>query len=261
MWWKRALFWGLLPIAAPQGLAARRRAPRFAPAAGPDRGRFGTGYDPPSDAPLRLLGLGDSIIDGVGCANHEEAFTGRVAAALAATGGRPVEWRALGRTGACAAEMVEHLLPQLDDPPPDLVVISVGVNDVSGLKRSARFRRDLGALLDGLRTRSPEALVVLCGLPQMQRFPLLPQPLRWLAGLRAQTFDAIAAELAAERGGVVHVPTLYFPEAHEFAADGYHPNAATQGRWAEVLVVKIASRVAPPPQRDADGQPLTAMAD
>lgn len=263
MWWKRALFWGLMPVAAPQGLAARRRAPRFAPAAGPDRGviRPAAAVQAPGRAPLRVLGLGDSIIEGVGCATLEEAFVGRFAAALALATARPVEWRALGRTGACAAEMVEHLLPRIDGAMPDLVVISVGVNDVSTLKRSARFRHDLAALLDGLRAQAPGALLVLCGLPQMQRFPLLPQPLRWLAGLRAQTFDVIAARVAAARDGVLHEPTLYFPEPHEFAPDGYHPNAATQGLWAEVLVGKIAGHVAAASPVQRAGWGLTAVAD
>ena len=259
MWWKRALFWGLMPLAAPQGLAARRRAPRFAPASGPDHGRcepYGR-----SDGPiLRLLGLGDSIVDGVGCATHDEAFIGQLAAALAEGTGRPVEWRALGRTGACTAELLEHLLPRVEGPSPDLIAISVGVNDVSTLKRSAGFRAGLETLVDGLRERAPDATVLLCGLPPMQRFPLLPQPLRTLAGLRAQTFDALMAEVAAARDFALHEPTLYFPEPHEFAPDGYHPNAATQGRWAAVLAAKLAPRFAVA-STPVQGRDLTAVAD
>lgn len=235
MWWKRSLFWMLMPLAAPQGLAARRRAPRFAPASGPKTGRAGDA----ESGPLRLLAIGDSIIEGVGCSTLEEAFAGQFAAHLALATGSCVDWQALGKTGACAAEIAAALLPQVQDRSLDIIVISVGVNDVSGLKRSAGFRRDVAALLDGLRERAPNALIVLCGMPQMQRFPLLPQPLRWLAGLRAQTFDAISAQLASERPGAHHEPTAYHPAPHEFAADGYHPNAATQGLWAAELVRRL----------------------
>jgi len=235
MWWKRTLFWGLMPLAAPQGLAARRRAPRFAPAAGPNRGRSGAA----GEAPLRVLAIGDSIIEGVGCPTLDEAFAGQFAKHLADATGRNVDWWALGQTGACAGGIARKLLPQVDDPGIDLVVISVGVNDVSALKRSARFRSDLAALLDGLRQRLPDALIVLCGLPPMQRFPLLPQPLRWLAGLRAQTFDSIGAALVASREGMHHEPTAYHPEPHEFSPDGYHPNAATQSHWAMLLVDQL----------------------
>lgn len=241
-----------MPLAAPQGLAARRRAPRFAPAAGPDRGiqQPQSDHSSPSSAPLRVLGFGDSIIEGVGCQHLDEAFIGRFAAALAESTGRPVMWRAIGRTGACAAEMIDHLLPRLDGDAPDLVVVSVGVNDITTLKRSHRFRRDLEHLIGGLRKRAPDALIVLCGLPQMQRFPLLPQPLRWLAGLRAQTFDDITAAVANQHHGVAHEPTHYQPKPHEFAPDGYHPNAATQGLWATTLAHSVIVRLGHTNARD-----------
>lgn len=245
MWWKRALFWSLMPLAAPQGLLARRRAPRFPAAAGPAEGRVGAGPG------LRLLAIGDSIIEGVGCRTLEEAFAGQFARHLAQATGCEVHWRALGRTGACAAGIREGLLPAVEPGAFDLAVVSVGVNDVSSLKRSARFRADLAALLDGLVERAaPGGLVVLCGLPRMETFPLLPQPLRFLAGLRAETFDAIGAALARARAGVHHEPTAYVPAPHEFAPDGYHPNAATQGLWAGRLVERLMARgcLATPPR-------------
>lgn len=245
--WRRALFWSLMPLAAPQGLRLKRTAPRFAPAPGPRAGRIGAG------PPLRLLALGDSVIDGVGCPSVEQALAGHFAREIAGVFGREVHWQALGRTGACARELGEALLPHVPDAGWDLVLVSVGVNDVSGLTRSAAFRQRVGHLVDGLRERAPGATVLLCGLPRMQHFPLLPQPLRWAAGLRAQTLDAIAAEVAAARPGVLHEPTTYVPRHDEFAPDGYHANAATQGAWAAVLARRLASRWRPA-GLDGDGR-------
>ena len=239
MLWKRALFWGLMPLAAPQGLHLKRTAPRFAPAPGPREGRVGDG------PPMHVLALGDSVIDGVGCPSVEQALAGHFARELAHVFDRAVHWRALGRTGACVRELVEDVLPQVPAARRDLVLVSVGVNDVSGLTRSARFRERLHRLVDGLQARAPGATVLLCGLPRMQHFPLLPQPLRFAAGLRAQTLDAIAAEVAAARDGVLHEPTTYVPRTDEFAPDGYHANAATQGAWAAVLARRLATRWTP----------------
>mgnify|MGYP002779035810 FL=1 len=240
MLWKRALFWGLMPVAGPQGLRLKRHAPRFAPAPGPRDGAVGDG---PS---LHLLALGDSVVDGVGCPSVGDALPGQFAAALAQRFGRRVHWRAHGRTGACARELQDAGLPQVPAGPWQLVVVSVGVNDVSGLTRPAAFADRLDRLVDGLRTRAPEATVLLCGLPRMQHFPLLPQPLRWIAGLRAETLDAAAARVAARRPGVLHEPTTYVPRADEFAPDGYHANAATQAAWAQVLAERLSRRWQPP---------------
>jgi lysophospholipase L1-like esterase len=239
MLWRRALFWGLMPFAAPQGLRLKRTAPRFAPAPGPRAGRVGDG------PALRLLAVGDSVIDGVGCPSVEQAFAGHFARQLAATFHREVHWQAVGRTGACARELHDDVLPEVPPGAWDLVVVSVGVNDVSGLTRSATFRARLSRLVDGLEQRAPRATVLLCGLPRMQHFPLLPQPLRFAAGVRAQTLDAIAADLARARPRLLHEPTTYVPRADEFAADGYHANAATQGAWAGVLARRLAARWQP----------------
>ena len=237
--WRRALFWGLMPLAAPQGLRLKRIAPRFAPAPGPREGRVGAG------AALHVLAVGDSVIDGVGCPSIEQALAGHFARELAAVFGREVHWRAIGRTGACARELGEVVLPQVPAGPWDLVLVSVGVNDVSGLTRSTVFRDRLLDFVDGLLSRAPRATVLLCGLPRMQHFPLLPQPLRFAAGLRAETLDALAAEVAKRRPRVLHEPTTYVPRRDEFAPDGYHANAETQGAWAAVLARRLAARWSP----------------
>ena len=237
--WRRALFWGLMPIAGPQGLRLKRTAPRFAPAPGEREGATGEGHT------LRLLAIGDSVMDGVGVPHITRGFAAALSGHLAQRLECRVEWRVLGRTGACVREVREQLVPAVPRGAWDLVVVSVGVNDVSGLTRSAAFAARLDALVAGLRERAPTATVLLCGLPRMQYFPLLPQPLRWIAGLRAYTLDAIAAEVAARHAGVLHEPTTYMPAPHEFAPDGYHANAETQARWADVLAARLLSRWRP----------------
>lgn len=238
-WWRRALFWGLMPIAGPQGLRLRRTAPRFAPAPGE---RYGTVGHGPS---LNLLAIGDSVMDGVGVPHIESGFAAALSGHLAHQLNCSVHWQVLGKTGACVREVGEHLLPEVPANDWHLIVVSVGVNDVSGLTRSAAFAERLDALVTGLQRVAPKATVLLCGLPRMQHFPLLPQPLRWIAGLRAHTLDAVAADLARRLPGVLHEPTTYTPLSHEFAPDGYHANAETQARWAGVLVERLLTRWAP----------------
>jgi lysophospholipase L1-like esterase len=226
---RRMLFWSGLPFAAPQGLWLRHRAPRTPAAAGADCGQVGRGK------PLHLLAIGDSVIAGVGAEVAEAALPARFAFELADRLERCVHWRVLGRVGADARQVVNKLLPQVGTAPVDLALLSVGVNDVTSLRTRAAFRRDLEGLLLALQGHSPRCRVVLAGLPPLHGFPLLPQPLRFLFGLRARSFDLILHQLASPRPTVLHVPSAFAPEARRFAADGYHPNAASHAEWAAAL--------------------------
>ena len=94
----------LLPVLFAQGLATRRRVPRLPAATGDSEWLIepltaSSNALDVSRAPLRLIGLGDSTIKGVGTNNMREALTAQVAAALAATTRRPVAWRAVGKSG------------------------------------------------------------------------------------------------------------------------------------------------------------------
>ena len=218
---RRVAFWALLPLIVPQGLLLRRNAPRFPPAAGPHSGSCGTGLA------LDLLAIGDSIIAGVGAPTVEQALPGQVARALAQKSGRRVCWHAEGKTGLDARAVRRDLVPALPHGPFDAIVVSVGVNDVTSLKRSWRWRADLTALLDALHAHSPRAAVALMGVPPLGSFPLLRPPLRTALGLRARLFDAIAADIAAGRERTAHIALGSDLRPEKFSADGYHPSAAS----------------------------------
>lgn len=230
---RRLAYWPLFLLCLPQGLWLRARAEAGRPADGERSGTI-TG-----DRPLRLLALGDSIMEGVGIDRMAHALPGRLAEALADRTGRGVEWRTVGRSGAAAREIRRSLLPALaGEPAYDVVVLSVGVNDVTGPTLTRRWRSDLVDLLDAVSARSPDAQRILLGVPPMGGFPRLPQPLRYTVGLRARILDRIGAEVAAERGWR-HLPTAFHPEPGRFADDGYHPNAESCACWAEAIVATL----------------------
>ncbi len=235
-WLRQALFWSLLPWLLPQAWWVRRMAPRFAPAADPRSGMIG-GTEPAF--PYRLLAMGDSIVDGVGCRTVATALPGRFARQLQRQLGQPVAWQAIGQTGATADQVCSQLLPKLDLTRFDLILLSVGVNDVTGLTGVSRWRKRLLALIQSLQQQSPEAWVVVCGLPPLRGFPLLPQPLRWWLGWRAETLDQMGRRLIEPLDRCVHIPTDFDPSPERFAADGYHPNEASCQVWAEELVTRL----------------------
>ncbi|HMM68620.1 MAG TPA: SGNH/GDSL hydrolase family protein, partial [Dokdonella sp.] len=180
------VFWSLLPFVSVQALRVRRNAPRLAPASGPSSGRVGSG------AAFRLLAIGDSIIAGVGASSLDKALVGRAAEALAGALGRAVEWHAVGRSGIDSGGVLGELMGELPAAPVDAFLVSVGVNDVTSLRRSSTWERNLSALLQALADHSPGAVIAFAGMPPLHGFPLLPQPLRALIGFRGETLDRIS---------------------------------------------------------------------
>lgn len=231
---RRALFWMALPLAAPQALLVRRRAPRFPVAEGPVTGSSGSGRT------LRLVGIGDSVIAGVGAGTTDRSVVARTAAGLAERLDCRVDWRAVGRVGADAGEAARDLAPTVPAPEVDVWLVSVGINDVTSLKYSRRWRADLGGLLDALEDHSPDAVTVLLGIPPMETFPLLPWPLRGLLGLRAAILDRIGVAVARSRGAL-HRPYARSLRPEQFSDDGYHPSPAGHQAVAD----DVAERVAP----------------
>lgn len=236
---RRLFFWLALPLVVPQALAVRRRAPRFPVADGPAAGSAGAGRL------LRLVGIGDSVIAGVGAGSSDCAATAVTAAALAARLDCRVDWRAVGRVGADAGTVARELVPAVPPQPVDAWLVSVGVNDVTSLKRSRRWRRELRGLLAALRVHSPGSTVVLLGIPPMGTFPLLPWPLRALLGMRASSLDAIGAAVARE-AGVIHRPYARALRPEQFSGDGYHPSPAGHRAIADDVAARVENALAAP---------------
>src|SRR5829696_9767961 len=91
----------LAPVFALQGRHVQRVTPRLPEPPGPRTGCEGAGPE------LRLLLLGDSAAAGVGAASQDEALSGRLVGALAAT--FRVSWTLVARTGATTAGTARHL--------------------------------------------------------------------------------------------------------------------------------------------------------
>lgn len=212
------------PLLLAEGLYARVATARLPPAADP-RGAVGEGRD------VRLAGLGDSIIAGIGVRTQREGLVGQVAAACAARGGLRVHWQAVGKSGATSSEVLERLVRDATAFEPQLVVLSVGVNDAVAGVTPAAFRRNLRAIVDALGPGRRRPATVFGGIPPLASFPALPWPLSRVLGDRARALQQAAVELTGYRGlRVVAFPPALVREG--FARDGFHPGPVGCEAWA-----------------------------
>lgn len=236
------IFWGLFPLLVPQALYVKRTAPRLPPPACEPQGSTGRGE------PLRLVGIGDSVVAGVGVERLEDAFVGRTAAVLAEQLGRSIQWSVYGRSGARAQHLLDEYLPLLPPGPVDVILVSVGVNDITGMTLLPAWTERLLRLLESLRRHSPDAVIGVAGIPPLGHFPLLPEPLRFAAGQRGRAFDRAGRRIAAGFPGAIHMPVEFEATPESFCPDGFHPSASSYARFgrrmAELVIAELAAREA-----------------
>ncbi len=237
---RRILFWLFLPFVLPQGVLLRRNAPRFAGAKGLNQGSVGAGKT------LKLIAVGDSIISGVGVEFLQQALAGTASTEIARQFNCSVSWLALGSIGATSNKVLHTLIPKLPTEAADIFILSVGVNDITSLKRSGTWKANLRKLLLALQRHSPQAVIALAGIPPLKGFPLLPQPLRALFGMRGKTFDLIARQEALQHPNVVYVPLEFDPLPEKFSPDGYHPSEESYQEFGVAVAQEVVRKNRPP---------------
>jgi len=228
-------FWLFLPISALQGLWLRLTAIRLPEATGDRTGSLGHG------AEIHLLAMGDSIIAGVGTGTIDRSLPVQFAHALAESQNCCVHWRVEGENGADIAELRERIGSLNPGQKAHVILISIGVNNVTGLSSTRYWRFQFTSLTEQLKRKWPRAQVIFAGLPPMERFPLPPQPLRFTLGHRAATLDGIAAEVISQQVNMRHIPTDMDPLHQQFCEDGFHPSAEACGSWAKELAQRLKS--------------------
>ena len=222
----------LSPLLFIQGKWVRYKTPVLPEPEGSRAGVVGSG------TPLKLWVIGDSAAAGVGAAHQDQALAGQLVARLAAT--RRVHWRLEAQTG----DTTKDALARLDRMGPgkfDLVVVALGVNDVTRAVPLPVWLNRQRRLLERLHSEFGAQQIILSGLPPMGEFPLLPQPLRWVLGRQAARLDqALRAEVAALR--TVSVTTMVFDlSTDHMAEDGFHPGPEVYAAWADLVMDQISA--------------------
>jgi lysophospholipase L1-like esterase len=219
---------GLLMFA--QGMLVRKYAAELPEAKGPRTGVVGSGK------PLRVLVLGDSSAAGVGVDTQDEAIAGQLAAQLADQ--FQVTWELLAKTGATTKSHTQTLIEQVEGKF-DAAMICLGVNDVTRGVNLKVWLKQQAKLFDILEEKFGVREIYVSGVPPIKYFPLLPQPLRWFLGRRADRFDHWLADLVETRQNCHHIPIAFPHDTSLMASDGYHPKAGVYEQWAGWVADRI----------------------
>lgn len=175
------------------------------------------------------VALGDSLTAGRDDYSAEGGRIGwarRLAAILGTRTGVPCALTNLAEDGASVAAVLEWQLPVAERIGPDLVSVTVGVNDIRDPGFATdRFAAEFGRLLDGLTVTG--ATVLTCTLPDIAGIMSLPADLADLARQLMRQASDIIREQAAARGALC-LDAWATPAAADprlFGPDRIHPNA------------------------------------
>ena len=194
--------------------------------------------------------FGDSLMAGTG-ASPQRPVMARVAAAQL---GWDVEVDAWGGTGYTTSGRSPGYLERLRRPGAlsgsyDVVLLEGGTNDARNAHHPELVRAAVGAVVDEVRRRKPQAAIVLMGAYDP------PPPGR--VDPRRSVVDAIVAAVAAERGLPFFSPLSGRWTADQTSgflhADRLHPTARGYGVMgsrlaAELAVVVRSGRISQAPQ-------------
>ncbi|UGY91809.1 SGNH/GDSL hydrolase family protein [Streptomyces gobiensis] len=196
-------------------------------------GLYGAVFARHDGPPLRLAFLGDSTAAGQGVHRARQTPGGLLASGLAAVSERPVDLRVVALPGAKSDDLERQVTVLLSErepsQAPDVCVIMIGANDVTGRMSASRSVRYLSDAVTRLRTAGCEVVVGTC--PDLGSVEPVGQPLRWLARRASRQLAAAQTIAVVELGGrTVSLGDLLGPEfaanPHEmFGPDNYHPSA------------------------------------
>ncbi len=189
------------------------------------------------------VALGDSLTagrDDHGPGGARIGWARRLAGILSTRTAVPCALTNLAADGASAAAVLDRQLPSLAGARPDLVSVTVGMNDIRDPAfGEERFAADVGALLDGLTATG--ATVLTCTLPDIAGIMPLPAGLVEVARQRMRRASDIIREQAARRGALC-LDAWTMPGAADpglFGPDRIHPNASGHQLMADAFAALL----------------------
>jgi lysophospholipase L1-like esterase len=228
----------LAPWLIAQGRQVRRVIPLLPEPPGDREGRWCL-MGPRASTTVRILFLGDSSMAGVGAAHQQQALSGALGALVhQPEGPLQVAWQIRARTGWRTRDSLAFLSSHDAPDQADMVVVALGVNDVTALQSARGFRADVNRLNTHLQARCGARQVFWCGLPPVHRFSALPQPLRSVLGRKAVELDAVLQALGS---GYWPMPARF--EDEWIASDGFHPGPLAYQAWARALAPQLRQAI------------------
>ncbi|AFY75208.1 lysophospholipase L1-like esterase [Synechococcus sp. PCC 7502] len=194
----------------------------------------------PQTPPFRYVVLGDSTSVGQGAKVQADNYSSQYAQLVLLKKYPAIKIYNLAVSGAKTKDVLSKQVQAAIALEPNLIMLSIGANDVTGLTGAEEFQRNYTMILQQL-TRT-NAKIVLLNIPAFSTSPLLWEPYRSAAHYQAGKFNQIIEAIAATEPSI-RVVDIYrgtepdfrrFPKLN-FSQDHFHPSSAGYAVWTRVI--------------------------
>ena len=223
----------LIPALVIQGNRVKKNTLRLPEPEGAREGQTGTGNK------LSLLILGDSAAAGVGVEHQDDALLGAILHEL--KDDFEIDWKLQAKTGDTSSKII-HALDQIEVQHYDVIVTSVGVNDVTKLIPVEVWIQKQEQLYSKIQQKFSPKLIIAAGVPPMNMFPALPNPLAWLFGQYAKQMNQQLENFVNQQVNMQWIEydiEKYRAMNLQMAADGFHPSKEVYTLWGQEVAGKI----------------------
>ncbi|ENX27810.1 hypothetical protein F891_01439 [Acinetobacter sp. CIP 101966] len=223
----------LIPALVIQGNRVKKNTLRLPEPEGAREGQTGTGNK------LSLLILGDSAAAGVGVEHQDDALLGAILHEL--KDDFEIDWKLQAKTGDTSSKVI-HALNQIEVQHYDVIVTSVGVNDVTKLMPADIWIQKQEQLYSKIQQKFRPKLIIAAGVPPMNMFPALPNPLAWLFGQYAKQMNQQLEKFVNQQVNMQWIEydiEKYRAMNLQMAADGFHPSKEVYTLWGQEVAGKI----------------------
>ena len=223
----------LIPALVIQGNRVKKNTLRLPEPEGAREGQTGTGNK------LSLLILGDSAAAGVGVEHQDDALLGAILHEL--KDDFEIDWKLQAKTGDTSSKVI-HALNQIEVQHYDVIVTSVGVNDVTKLMPADIWIQKQEQLYSKIQQKFSPKLIIAAGVPPMNMFPALPNPLAWLFGQYAKQMNQQLEKFVNQQVNMQWIEydiEKYRAMNLQMAADGFHPSKEVYTLWGQEVAGKI----------------------
>lgn len=190
------------------------------------------------------VAIGDSSVEGVGASHHTKSYPSLVFEKIKLTHPE-CEYHNLGKSGDRIKHVVKNQLPQVLELKPNLVTVSIGVNDIRGRVKLSEFEKDLTYFVKTLQ-RETDAKVIITNIPDFSSLPTLPIYIRIASKIFINRFNKSIERVSGNFGltlvDIFKVSRAFCREWRDFISnDGYHPSDAGYALWAETIISSVKS--------------------
>jgi len=223
----------LIPALVIQGNRVKKNTLRLPEPEGAREGQTGTGNK------LSLLILGDSAAAGVGVEHQDDALLGAILHEL--KNNFEIEWKLQAKTGDTSSKVI-RALDQIEVQHYDVIITSVGVNDVTKLMPAEAWIQKQEQLYSKIQQKFSPKLIIAAGVPPMNMFPALPNPLAWLFGQYAKQMNQQLEKFVNKQRNMQWIEydiEKYRAMNLQMAADGFHPSKEVYTLWGQEVAGKI----------------------